>query len=131
MLESAVRFSDISAKILSLTYFIQRSSTFISYQDGIIPGQNTPIVNDLVNTFEGEFMSFEEPVVQPSKPLDPARHFDVMSFLILAAKVVCFLPWCIAVGATLSLAPQYLELVTFQTGYVPSIRGVRRFAYWA
>ena len=75
-------------------------------------------------------MSVDEPVAPSLEPPAPRPSSNVMSLLILAAKVICFLPWCIAVGATLSLAPQYSELVAFQTGYVASLKGVRRFAYW-
>jgi hypothetical protein len=73
-------------------------------------------------------MSADEPV---SPPPALRQSLSILSVLTLAAKVVFFLPWCIAVGATLSLAPQYSELVTFQTGYVSSLQGVRRFAHWA
>ena len=48
--------------------------------------------------------------------------------------VLCFLPWCIAVGACIVLSPKHLDLVAFHTGYhnlneIP--RGIRRFAHWA
>lgn len=112
--------------------FFKCPSPSFYFGEGIIPGQNTPVINDIdhVSTSEGQSMLVDEPVT-PS-PASPApQYFSLISFLIITAKVICFLPWCIAVGATLSLAPQYSDLVAFQTGYVASLQGVRRFAYWA
>jgi hypothetical protein len=99
--------------------------------EGIIPGQNSPVLDDPASTFEKESESNDEHLAQPSAPLVPHGDSRIRSTMVMAAKVAFFLPWCIAVGATLSLAPQYCELVTFQTGYVASLQGIRRFAHWA
>jgi hypothetical protein len=103
----------------------------LHFADGIIPGQNTPVIDDPVSAFGGQSMSNDAPVARSSAPPVLQKSSNITSMLILAAKVTFFLPWCIAVGATLSLAPQYSELVAFQTGYVASLQGIRRFAYLA
>ncbi|KAM6491111.1 hypothetical protein JOM56_013350, partial [Amanita muscaria] len=54
-----------------------------------------------------------------------------MVFATLFFKVILFVPWCISVGGTVLLWPDQLELIAFQTGYVYSMRGIRRFAHWA
>ena len=128
---SAVCPSGVAMQVPVLTPSIQCPSPPLRYQEGIIPGQNTPAIDNPFSIFEGKSMSPDEPVAKSSEPLVPVQDLGVMTLPILAAKIVCFLPWCIAVGATLSLAPHYSELVAFQTGYVPSLKGVRRFAYWA
>jgi len=128
-LSSAVRSPVNSQQTNLLTSLVQCRSPALNYADGIIPGQNTPVVDgsDPAGTFPGKSMSVNEPVVTPSAP----SQFGAVPIMILVAKIICFLPWCLAVGATLLLAPQYSELVAFRTGYVSSLQGVRRFAHWA
>ncbi|KAF4568519.1 hypothetical protein EYR40_010073 [Pleurotus pulmonarius] len=47
-------------------------------------------------------------------------------------KVLCFLPWCALVGGTILLAPEYLEQITFCTGYTSSPpTPIHRFAHWS
>ncbi|KAG5642742.1 hypothetical protein DXG03_002256 [Asterophora parasitica] len=46
-------------------------------------------------------------------------------------RVIFFLPWCVLAGATILLFPAHLETVIFSTGYNTSVRGIRRFAFWA
>ncbi|KIJ64225.1 hypothetical protein HYDPIDRAFT_28662 [Hydnomerulius pinastri MD-312] len=46
-------------------------------------------------------------------------------------RILLFVPWCAAVGGALLLFPNQLELVTFRPGYLPSPKGLRRFAHWA
>jgi hypothetical protein len=62
------------------------------------------------------------PLEWPKSPLDT---------VILLAKVLGFLPWCIAVGGAIMLYPTQLELVAFNTGYQSSLKGIQRFAYYA
>lgn len=53
------------------------------------------------------------------------------SVLVLIARVVCFIPWCIAVGGAIVLSPSHMELFAFTAGYQSSLKGIYRFAYWA
>ena len=61
----------------------------------------------------------------------PAVELTLRNIVILLIKVVCFVPWCVAVGGAIVMCPSSLELVVFATGYQPSLCGIRRFAYWA
>ncbi|KAF9260919.1 hypothetical protein L218DRAFT_556264 [Marasmius fiardii PR-910] len=46
----------------------------------------------------------------------PQRTIDI-STLVLPAQVLCFLPWCIAVGCALLVFPKHLEQLVFSSGY--------------
>ncbi len=48
-------------------------------------------------------------------------------------RLLLFMPWCIAVGATITLFPAHIDRVVFSTGYIPgpAPRGVHRFGFWA
>ncbi|PIL29806.1 hypothetical protein GSI_08012 [Ganoderma sinense ZZ0214-1] len=48
-------------------------------------------------------------------------------------RIVLFMPWCIVVGATITLFPAHIERVVFASGYIPapSPRGMDRFCFWA
>jgi len=46
-------------------------------------------------------------------------------------RILLFVPWCAAVGGALLLFPSHVEIVAFRTGYLPSPKGIRRFAHWA
>ncbi|KIM43049.1 hypothetical protein M413DRAFT_26253 [Hebeloma cylindrosporum] len=59
------------------------------------------------------------------------RSLTVRAPFVLAFRVICFLPWCIAVGGALILAPENLESVAFRSGYLPSVSGIRRYSHWA
>jgi len=59
------------------------------------------------------------------------RSLTVRALFVLAFRVICFLPWCIAVGGALILSPENLEFVAFQSGYLPSVSGIRRYSHWA
>jgi hypothetical protein len=120
-------FADYFISPTTLTDVLKRTSPILQFMEGIIPGNNTPVIDDSLNGFDGIATSIGES--PPSRGLVASP--GTMSTLILAAKVACFLPWCITVGAALILFPQYLEFVTFQTGYLPSVQGVPRFAHWA
>ncbi|KAH9924945.1 hypothetical protein B0H21DRAFT_712418 [Amylocystis lapponica] len=50
---------------------------------------------------------------------------------LIFLRVICFLPWCAAVGGAILLSPQHLEGVAFGPGYIASPRGTARFAHWA
>ncbi|KAL0068178.1 hypothetical protein AAF712_004838 [Marasmius tenuissimus] len=58
-----------------------------------------------------------------------------LTALLIPAQVLCFLPWCIAVGCALLLFPKHLEHVVFTSGYyypnAPSPSGIHRFAHLA
>ena len=58
------------------------------------------------------------------KSLTISKIFD------LVIRILLFLPWCIAVGGALVLFPDHLEYIAFQTGYVTSPTGMRRFSHW-
>ncbi|KAG9217608.1 hypothetical protein CCMSSC00406_0010427 [Pleurotus cornucopiae] len=61
---------------------------------------------------------------------EPASGLEYVASCII--KVLCFLPWCALVGGTILLAPEYLEQVTFCTGYTPSpSTPIHRFAHWS
>jgi hypothetical protein len=61
-----------------------------------------------------------------------SRERDVATTALIA-RILLFLPWCIAVGGCIVLLPSQLDLVAFQSGYLsgPAGTGIRRFAYWA
>ncbi|KAM5544516.1 hypothetical protein V8D89_001414 [Ganoderma adspersum] len=48
-------------------------------------------------------------------------------------RLLLFMPWCITVGATITLFPAHIERVVFSSGYIPapSPRGIDRFCFWA
>jgi hypothetical protein len=58
-------------------------------------------------------------------------NVTLFSIPVLLAKFICFLPWCIAVGAAILLCPNRMELFAFAPGYQTSPTGIHRFAYWA
>ncbi|KAF7421242.1 hypothetical protein PC9H_011763 [Pleurotus ostreatus] len=61
---------------------------------------------------------------------DPASGVEYVASCII--KVLFFLPWCALVGGTILLAPEYLEQVTFCTGYTSSpLTPIHRFAHWS
>ena len=49
----------------------------------------------------------------------------------IAIRLVCFLPWCVAVGGALLFSPEHLELLAFRTGYLEALSGIRRYSHWA
>lgn len=64
----------------------------------------------------------------------PRIERGVLTFstiLVRVLRVLLFVPWCAAVGGALLLFPSYVELVAFGPGYLPSPKGIRRFAHWA
>ena len=58
-------------------------------------------------------------------------NLTISKLVRLVILIVCFLPWCIAVGGALVLFPDHLEYLAFQTGYVTLPAGIRRFSHWA
>lgn len=50
-------------------------------------------------------------------------------------RILLFMPWCVAVGATITLFPASIDAVAFSAaaGYIPAPapRGVQRFCFWA
>ncbi|KIJ10451.1 hypothetical protein PAXINDRAFT_16536 [Paxillus involutus ATCC 200175] len=72
------------------------------------------------------------PVVEKDAILDiqhdTFKFSDLVSHVI---RILLFIPWCAAVGGALLLSPNHVELVAFRTGYLPSPKGLRRFARWA
>ncbi|PCH42826.1 hypothetical protein WOLCODRAFT_144225 [Wolfiporia cocos MD-104 SS10] len=46
-------------------------------------------------------------------------------------RLLLFLPWCVAVGGTIIVAPRFLEHVAFAPGYIRPDTGTRRFGFWA
>ncbi|KIK91738.1 hypothetical protein PAXRUDRAFT_615895 [Paxillus rubicundulus Ve08.2h10] len=72
------------------------------------------------------------PVVE--KDVILATQHDTFKFGDLVThmmRILLFVPWCAAVGGALLLFPNHVELVAFRTGYLPSPKGLRRFAHWA
>jgi hypothetical protein len=59
------------------------------------------------------------------------KNLTLSKVVRLVIQILCFLPWCIAVGGALVLFPDHLEYLAFQTGYVASPIGIRRFSHWA
>jgi hypothetical protein len=106
----------------------KNSSPISQFLDGTVPGNNTPAMSDSLDSLDGISASIHDSV-----PASHAPHpsLDAMTILLFVTKVVCFVPWCITVGGAFLLFPQYLESITFQTGYLPSVQGIRRFAHWA
>ncbi|KAG6887018.1 hypothetical protein C0995_002341, partial [Termitomyces sp. Mi166 len=67
------------------------------------------------------------PFAQHSPTLDTARS---RSLLILALRILIFLPWCPIAGASILLFPTHLERIIFGPGFVSSPQGIHRFAFW-
>ncbi|KAJ3518191.1 hypothetical protein NLJ89_g37 [Agrocybe chaxingu] len=60
------------------------------------------------------------------------RNFDMHSLSSLALKVMFFVPWCIAVGGSLALAPDHVDRIAFGLGYLePPPTPIHRFSHWA
>lgn len=59
------------------------------------------------------------------------RVLTFSMILVYVLRVLLFVPWCAAVGGVLLLFPACTELVAFGPGYLPSPKGIRRFAHWA
>ena len=59
------------------------------------------------------------------------KSLNIFKLLSLIIRILCFLPWCIAVGGSLVLFPDHLEYFAFQTGYLTSPTGIDRFSHWA
>ncbi|TBU46795.1 hypothetical protein BD309DRAFT_915128 [Dichomitus squalens] len=81
---------------------------------------------------------------QDALALLPDASFDVLppvkdgdtapqAFFPTLFRVLLFMPWCIAVGATITLFPAHIERVVFSTGYIPSPspEGARRFSFFS
>ena len=60
-----------------------------------------------------------------------AKSLTISKIFHLVIQIICFLPWCIAVGGALILFPDHLEYLAFQTGDLNSPTGIRRFSHWA
>lgn len=74
-----------------------------------------------------------DPKVTPSSVLSDdyePRYPDFVFHAVAmsAIRVIFFLPWCVAAGATLFLFPHHLELVIFETGYLEPSKSIYRFA---
>lgn len=85
-------------------------------------------MSESLDSIDGIFTSIHD--------VDPTSHsmdssFAVMMIPLFVAKMICFVPWCVAVGGALLLFPQNLEFIAFQTGYLKSVQGIQRFAHWA
>jgi hypothetical protein len=59
------------------------------------------------------------------------ENLTFRAIVSIGLRLVCFLPWCAAVGGALILSPEHLEFVAFHPGYIESLSGIRRYAYWA
>ena len=59
------------------------------------------------------------------------KSLTIFKLFSLVIRSLCFLPWCIAVGGALVFFPDHLESLAFQTGYLVSLAGMRRFSHWA
>ena len=74
------------------------------------------------------FPYIDEPTAQS---LAPAFGLWDSPLLQSLARVLLFVPWCIAVGGTILLFPRQLDRVVFRTGYVaPPAPGLRRLQFW-
>ena len=51
--------------------------------------------------------------------------------VLCAIKIALFVPWCFSVGGAILLCPQYLDPITFKTGYMAPPDFALRFKYWA
>lgn len=45
-------------------------------------------------------------------------------------RMLLFLPWCIAVGGSIILFPNGLDIITFRSGFLDPLSGIYRFAHW-
>lgn len=119
----------LSAQVRSRIFHFEDTHSFGCYHqpkyiDGLSPGNNTPVMND-------DLSRFEKPIIQPIHLRAVSPPAASSPTLHLVTKFVCFLPWCVTVGASLLLCPQYLELVTVNSGYIPSRRAADRMTHWA
>ncbi|KAG7098053.1 hypothetical protein E1B28_000027 [Marasmius oreades] len=85
----------------------------------------------------------EEPFPPQESPSAIRKKIDI-STLVIPFQILCFLPWCIAVGCALLVFPKHLEQLVFSSGYYfssnsiaggtslpPPPRGIHRFAHLA
>ncbi|KAG9310820.1 hypothetical protein JVU11DRAFT_8673 [Chiua virens] len=70
------------------------------------------------------------PASSPTTAVPQTRGEVALAFST-TLRILFFVPWCVAVGGALLLFPNHVELVAFRTGYLPSQKGLRRFAHWA
>lgn len=57
--------------------------------------------------------------------------FTCRALVYVAIRLICFPPWCVAVGGALLFSPEHLEPLAFRTGYLGALYGIRRYAHWA
>ncbi|KAF9219860.1 hypothetical protein BS17DRAFT_369871 [Gyrodon lividus] len=110
--------SESSSSFVKSAFRRQRSgfrlSNFSHLPQGIVPSSTpTPAV--------------EKEVILDNED-DTFKFVDLLAHLL---RILLFVPWCAAVGGTLLLFPNHVELVAFRSGYLPSPKGLRRFAHWA
>ncbi|KAF8964251.1 hypothetical protein BDZ97DRAFT_1817203, partial [Flammula alnicola] len=67
-----------------------------------------------------------------AKELEPMiSSLTFRALISIAFRLVCFLPWCVAVGGALILSPDHLEYIAFGPGYIEPQSGIRRYSHWA
>ena len=88
-------------------------------ENDLLENDNGPGSNPIVSNLHDETQS------------SIAKSLMISDIFHLVIQILCFLPWCIAVGGALVLFPDHLEYLAFQTGYLTSPTGIRRYAYWA
>ena len=70
-------------------------------------------------------------------PKDVQTMFSYLTLhnaLFLAAQILLFFPWCVAVGGAIFISPAHLSSLTFSTSlnYIsPPLKPVQRYAHWA
>lgn len=111
----------LSKYIMNLTNLL---GTKPSPKDGLVPGHNTPENNTSLDIFEGLGMQDRYSTVMT--PSSPRIHI-----VLFAIKIVLFVPWCFSVGGAILLYPQYLNFITFKTGYIAPPDLAQRFKHWA
>jgi hypothetical protein len=89
----------------------------------------TPIYDFSALPFANDDFEFQVSQHNLGFSLEPSGLGEILLPMVL--RVVCFLPWCVAVGAAIVMFPQYLEFVAFHPGYVISPHGIDRFKHWA
>ncbi|KII83765.1 hypothetical protein PLICRDRAFT_180112 [Plicaturopsis crispa FD-325 SS-3] len=105
--------------------------------DSAVASPETDKLCETIEICSSEHPLTKAPAISPSSSVD----FDIENEVevawaveeVVAAlpRILLFVPWCIAVGGAIVMCPGYLETVTFGTGYLPSPKGIRRFAHWA
>src|ERR1700722_503817 len=115
----------VPSTIIESGSFIGRDASGHAEADAQVPFTHSAILetSQEVSVPSADTYAVDNPI--PDWPKSPLGN------VLILLKIICFIPWCIAVGGAIILCPNQLVLVAFGAGYQSSLKGIKRFAYWA